>query len=60
MSGLLRKVMSLLDFDIVYVHEWGEWSHRYNSVDYATARPIHRDMSVAPPSAVMHIRRLPA
>lgn len=46
-DGILRK----LGFTVRYVCEWGEYESRYDYLDHVQTRPIHKDMSVAPPWA---------
>lgn len=53
-----RWLLGLIGLRIVYVCEWGEFSHRYDSIDRAMARPIHENMSVAPPWAKLRLRSL--
>lgn len=47
----MRAILALFGFQIKYTCEWGIYSHRYDSIDGAAMRPIHREMSVAPPWA---------
>lgn len=53
----MRRILSYLGYRIEYVSEYGVHAYRYDSVDAALVRPIHKDMSVAPPWAKMRIRR---
>lgn len=53
MDWLLRK----LGFSVEYVSEFGVHPTRYDSIDCAMGRPIHPNMSVAPPWAKRRIRR---
>lgn len=48
---MLRSVLKHLGIGICYVCKWGKYEHRYSATDRAMNRPIHRDMSVAPPWA---------
>ncbi len=54
----MRTVFAWFGWEIYYVCEWGEYSHRYDSLDLQAMRPIHRHMSVAPPWAERHYRRI--
>jgi len=54
----MRRILELLGLEVVYVHRCGEWKHRYNGADFAMGRPVHRNMSVAPPGAKMVIRKI--
>ena len=54
-QGMFRKLMSLFGYRIEYVCEWGVYDSRYDSIDFHCNRPIHREMSVAPPWADMRI-----
>jgi hypothetical protein len=54
---MIRSILEFLGFQITYVHRWGTWTHCYSAVDFAMDRPIHRNMSVAPPGAKMVISR---
>lgn len=55
---MMRRLLNLFGYRIVYVCAWGEYDHCYDGVDYAMSRPIHRDMSVAPPWAKRTIRKV--
>lgn len=48
---MISWVLSQFGRKIVYACEWGEYETRYNGLDYMMTRPIHEDMSVAPPWA---------
>jgi len=50
---LLKK----LGFTVTYVCEWGEYNSRYDYLDHVQTRPIHKDMSVAPPWAKMKVSK---
>lgn len=51
----MRKILALLGYRIEYRCEWGTYSSRYDSIDAHMGRPIHPQMSVAPPWAKRHI-----
>ena len=53
----VRKLLGLAGLEIQYVCEWGVYTHRYDSIDRHMGRPIHKDMSVAPPWAKLKIVR---
>jgi len=48
---MIRKILKLFGYEIKYICEWGIYSHRYDGIDHTMCRPIHKDMSVAPPWA---------
>ena len=57
---MIRKILSLFNMEIVYTYTWpdgvtGVYSRKYDDADRYFTRPIHRDMSVAPPDAKMKI-----
>jgi len=54
---MLTRLLNWLGREIVYVCKWGTYSHRYNSLDAAMGRPVHPEMSVAPPWVKMRIRK---
>lgn len=54
---MIRRLLSLLGLRIEYVCEWGRYDHRYDSIDFTAGRPIHPQMSVAPPWAKRRIVR---
>lgn len=56
---MLNWILSWFGYKIVYQSEYGTHDSRYDSADYQMGRPIHRDMSVAPPWAKMRIVRKP-
>ena len=55
MSTLIRILLYWLGYRIEYVSEWGVHTHRYDGIDAHMGRPIHKDMSVAPPWAKRQI-----
>lgn len=52
---MLTWFLKLFGYKIVYVSEYGVHDHRYDSIDRHMGRPIHKDMSVAPPWARLTI-----
>jgi hypothetical protein len=46
-TSWLRK----LGYTVAYECEWGSWDSQYDAIDHHMSRPIHKDMSVAPPWA---------
>jgi len=54
---MIRKLLSLFGLQIRYQSEFGTHTHRYDSIDMQMQRPIHREMTVAPPWAKMRISR---
>ena len=54
---MIRKILALFGLRVVYVSDWGTHSHRYDSIDRHMGRPIHKDMTVAPPWATLRIER---
>lgn len=52
---MLRKLLARFGYRIEYVSEWGVHAYRYDGIDRAMGRPIHRHMGVAPPWARMRI-----
>ena len=44
-------IYKLLGYEIYYVSSYGIHSKIYDSTDLAALRPVHKDMSVAPPWA---------
>ncbi len=57
MGDLLRQVLALFGYQLIYVCEWGTYTHRYDDIDGTMSRPVHRHMSVAPPWAKARIVR---
>lgn len=57
MSKIIRTILGRLGYRIEYVCEWGIYSHRYDGADAWMSRPIHPQMSVAPPWAKRRIVR---
>ena len=55
---MFRKLLALFGYRIEYVHPWGVWDSRYTGLDWNMGRPIHKDMSVAPPSAKRRIIKI--
>lgn len=55
---MLRWMLRLFGYRIVYLSKYGTHDTRYDSMDYMMGRPIHPDMSTAPPWARMKIVRL--
>jgi hypothetical protein len=54
-SRLIRAVLAYFGYRVKYVSEWGVHTYRYDGIDRAMGRPIHKDMSVAPPWAKRRI-----
>lgn len=54
---MIRCLLALFGLRIVYVCDWGVYSHRYDGLDSHMDRPIHQGMSVAPPWAKLRIER---
>lgn len=54
---MIRKILTLFGLRIEYVSEFGIHTHRYDSLDFHAGRPIHKDMSVAPPWAKLRIAK---
>lgn len=54
---MLQFILKLFGFRIVYVCDWGVYESRYDSIDRMSGRPIHSDMSVAPPWAKIRITK---
>jgi len=57
---MIRSILHRFGYRVVYVSEWGEHDSRYDSLDHAMGRPIHKDMSVAPPWAERRIVKIAA
>lgn len=55
---MIRFVLRQFGFTICYKSNFGTHTYRYGILDRMMMRPIHRDMSVAPPWATRHIVRL--
>ena len=53
------RILKFFGLRRVYVCEWGEFNARYDAIDRHMGRPIHKDMSVAPPWAKTMIVREP-
>lgn len=52
---MITKILKLFGYKTMYVCGWGVYSYKYDAVDYWMTRPIHKNMSVAPPWAKMII-----
>lgn len=57
---MIRRLLSVFGYRMVYVSEWGEHDFRYDGIDRAMGRPIHQGMSVAPPWAKRRIVKIAA
>ena len=55
---MLREILRLFGYKIEYVCEWGAYAYRYDGIDHTMRRPIHKDMSVAPPWAKRKIVKI--
>lgn len=55
---MLRKLLSLIGYQIEYVSEYGVHKFRYDGIDAQCGRPIHPSMSVAPPWAKLRIVKM--
>lgn len=56
-SLLPDRLLRRIGFNVEYVSGFGVHASRYDGTDYAMGRPIHPDMSVAPPWAKRRIAR---
>lgn len=56
--NIIKRILALFGFEVVYVSEWGTHDTRYGSLERMMTRPIHKDMGIAPPWAKMVIRRI--
>lgn len=56
-KGIVRALLERVGYRIEYVCEWGVYEYRYDGADSWMNRPIHKDMSVAPPWAKRRITR---
>ena len=54
---MIRWMLGIFGYRIVYVSEFGTHDTRYDSLDAMMGRPVHENMSVAPPWAGMRIVR---
>ena len=54
---MIRRLLALFGWRVTYVCAWGEYSRRYDSIDLQMLRPIHENMSVAPPWAQLKLKR---
>ncbi len=54
---MIRYILSLFGYELKYICDWGTYNFRYDSIDYAMGRPVHGQMSVAPPWAKLKIVR---
>lgn len=54
---MINWLLNLIGREIVYQCDWGTFHDRYDSTDAMMGRPIHPDMSTAPPWAKMRIRK---
>ena len=52
---MFRRLIEAVGYRVIYQSELGIHSHRYSGIDHTMNRPIHQDMSVAPPWAKLRI-----
>ena len=55
---MIRFLLRQVGLEIVYKSNFGTHTHRYGVIDRIMMRPVHRDMSIAPPWAARHIVRI--
>jgi hypothetical protein len=55
---MIRKILGWFGYGVRYRDHQGLHTYRYDTTDFAMARPIHDKMSVAMPSAKREIYRL--
>jgi hypothetical protein len=55
---MLRFLLRQVGIGIEYRSNFGTHLYRYGVLDRITMRPIHREMSVAPPWATRHFVRI--
>ena len=54
---MIDRILRAFRFSVEYVSEFGGHASRSDATDYAMGRPIHLNMSVAPPWAKRQITR---
>ena len=52
----MDRLLRYLGFTVAYVCDWGVYDSRYDSIDHHCGRPIHKNISVAPPWAKRYIK----
>lgn len=55
---MFRRLLSWFGYRVVYVSEYGTHDYRYDGIDRTMCRPIHPDMSIAPPWSQMRIVKI--
>lgn len=55
---MIDKILGFFGYKTEYYCEWGIYSHRYDGIDFTMSRPIHKQMSVAPPWAKSRIVKI--
>ena len=55
---MIRRILRLFGYAIEYVDGGKVWDWRYDPLDRMMGRPIHDQMSVAPPWAKRRLRRI--
>ena len=57
MNKLFRNILGKFGYKIQYTYDSKIWDYKYDDIDYAMGRPIHYNMSVAPPWAKRIFKR---
>ena len=55
---MISKMLEFFGYKIIYKCDWGIYSNRYDGIDHTMCRPIHKDMSCAPPWAKQRIVKI--
>ena len=55
---MISLILRLFNYKIIYINNHIEYNKRYDSVDEIVGRPIHSEMSVAPPWSKMKIVKI--
>ena len=55
---MINWFLSLFGLRRIYVCKWGSFTHKYDGADRWAGRPIHKNMSVAPPWATIKIVKI--
>lgn len=55
---MINTILKIFNYKVVYICSWGIYESRYSTIDYWAQRPIHPDVSVAPPWAAFKLIKL--
>lgn len=55
---MIARILKFFGYKVIYLANNREYTRRYDSIDLMMCRPIHYEMTVAPPNAKIKIVKI--